>query len=124
MLNLELKKNKLVNCDGLKNLKMLRELYLNENKISDISGLADLPMLKKLDLNTNKMNAMANLPNLPSLEELDLSNNLIADDKCLPYFGLFKNLKTLILTGCPYAEEKGDGLKGEVLVILGTVLNI
>jgi len=83
-----------------------------------------LPNLKKLDLNTNKMNDMSNLPNLPSLEEIDLSNNTIADDKCLPHFASFKNLNTLILSGCPYAEEKGDGLKGEVLVILGTVLNI
>jgi len=70
------------------------------------------------------MNDLSRLPKLPSLEEIDLSSNTIADGNCLPHFATFKNLKTLILSGCPYAEEKGEGLKSEVLVILGTVLNI
>lgn len=28
------------------------------------------------------------------------------------------------MTGCPYAEEKGDSLKNEILVVVGTVLDL
>jgi hypothetical protein len=64
------------------------------------------------------------MPNLPHLNELDLSNNTISDDRCLPKFCEFPNLKTIIMTGCPYAEEKGDSLKNEILVVVGTVLDL
>jgi hypothetical protein len=53
-----------------------------------------------------------------------LSNNKIANGVCLSQFAQFRKLHTLIMTGCPYAEEMGERLKNEVLVILGTKLNI
>ena len=101
----------------------LTELYLNGNKITSISNFGSMPALKKLVLDGNKIENIDKLPKLPSLEVLDLSNNKIATDSCLPLFAKFPKLHTLIMTGCPYAEEKGDSFKNEVLVILGTELN-
>lgn len=100
----------------------LQELYLNENKITDLSALIDLPNLRKLDLNTNKIVSLASKPDLPSLEVLDLSNNLIASGDELLHLGNYGKLRVLILTGCPYAEEQGDKLKNEILIMLGPQL--
>ena len=100
----------------------LQELYLNENKITDLSALIDLPNLRKLDLNTNKIVSLASIPDLPSLEVFDLSNNLIASGDELLHLGNYAKLRVLILTGCPYAEEQGDKLKNEILIMLGPQL--
>lgn len=120
---LELRRNRLVTCDGLGNLGRLTEITLAENKIIDFSGLHNMPCLQKLDLQSNKIEDCTKLPHLPALEELDLSNNLIANGDCLPCFAKYPKLHTLVMTGCPFAEEMGDRLKNEVLVILGTQLD-
>lgn len=50
---LEIRKNKLKNCQGLGNMAKLTELYLDENEITDFSFLQNMPELKKLNLGTN-----------------------------------------------------------------------
>lgn len=122
LVSLELRKNRLTNIVGLSNMASLQELYLNENKITDLKALINLPKLKKLDLNTNKIATLASRPDLPSLEHLDLSNNLIASADELLHLVDYPKLSVLILTGCPFAEEQGDKLKNELLILLGTHL--
>jgi|LauGreDrversion4_2_1035121.scaffolds.fasta_scaffold437202_2 Leucine-rich repeat (LRR) protein len=100
----------------------LQELYLNENKVTDLRDLSGLPSLRKLDLNTNKIASLVSKPDLPSLEVLDLSNNMIANGDELLNLCNYTKLRVLILTGCPYAEEQGDKLKNEILLMLGTHL--
>lgn len=122
LVTLELRRNRLANLEGLSNMASLQELYLNENKIADLSALSALPSLRKLDLNTNKIASLVSKPDLPSLEVLDLSNNLIAAGDELLNLSIYTKLRVLILTGCPYAEEQGDKLKNEILLMLGTQL--
>ena len=122
MVSLELRRNRLTTLVGLSNMSHLQELYLNENKITDLSALTDLPSLRKLDLNTNKIVSLASKPELPSLEVIDLSNNLIASGDELIHLGTFPKLRVIILSGCPYAEEQGDKLKNEILIMIGPQL--
>ena len=103
-------------------MENLQELYLNENKITDLSQLTELPSLKKLDLNTNKIVSLASKPFLPSLEVIDLSNNLIASADEIAHLGSFTKLRVIILNGCPFAEEQGDKLKNEILIMIGPQL--
>ena len=122
LVSLELRRNRLTNLVGLSSMSHLQELYLNENKITDLSALTELPNLRKLDLNTNKIVSLATKPDFPSLEVLDLSNNLIASGDELIHLGSFSKLRVIILTGCPYAEEQGDKLKNELLIMIGLQL--
>ena len=118
ILYLEIKKNKLTDCNAIANMPKLQELYLNENEINDIYGLFNLPALKRLDFNTNKLESFNDLPVLPSLEVLDCSNNPIEKAEELPKLGQIISLNSLAMGGCPFADEKGDDFKKEVLIAL------
>jgi hypothetical protein len=48
----------------------------------------------------------------------------MVNEECVAPLAQFKCLNNVNMTGSPYAEEKADSLKGELLVILGTVLNM
>lgn len=47
---------------------------------------------------------------------------MIASGDELLHLGNYVKLRVLILTGCPYAEEQGDKLKNEILIMLGPQL--
>lgn len=96
----------------------LQELYLNENEITSLKELKNLPALKRLDVNNNKLENLDDLPTLPALERFDFGGNPIEKLTELQKLGQLLSLKHLIMQGCPFAEEKGDDLKKEVLIQL------
>jgi Leucine-rich repeat (LRR) protein len=114
---LELRKNKLIDCNGISNCPSLTEIYLAENEIADISGLKGLPNLKKLHLRANKITSLRSVPGLLALEYLNLRENQVAD---LDIDGLLWTPKLIYLNmqGNPIADEKGDDFKKEVLIKL------
>ena len=118
MLLLELKKNKLINCAGLGNMPQLTELNLSENELTSLKDLNNLPSLKKLNANTNKLESLDDLPDLPALEHFDIGANVIEKAGELPKLATLRRLKVFIMAGNPWADEKGDDLKKEVLIAL------
>lgn len=123
---MELRKNQLTTCLGLSNMENLVELFLTENQITNFKDLCDLPNLKKLDLNLNKITSLKadEMPCLPALEYLDLGANLIeapADGGISNLACFADTLKTLILSGNPFADALGDGVTKEVLLTIPTI---
>jgi len=112
---LNLKKNKLTSCEGIERLYNLHTLILEENEIATLKGLAVLPKLITLNLKTNKLEKLDNLPRLELLEDIQLDANLMATNE-LPKLNETKTLKSLSMGGNPFADEKGDDFKKEVLV--------
>merc|ERR1719362_1657102 len=96
----------------------LTELYLNQNELTSLKELNDLPCLRKLDVNTNKLESLDDIPDLPALEHFDVGANVIEKAGELPKLSGLKKLKVLIMAGNPWADEKGDDLKKEVLIAL------
>lgn len=94
----------------------LCELYLAENEITTLRDLKELPCLKTLNVNTNKIESFNHLPNLPSLEVFDVGANVIEKPNELPKLARYKRLRTFVMAGNPWADEKGDDLKKEVLI--------
>jgi Leucine-rich repeat (LRR) protein len=115
---LEIKKNKLKSCQGISQMARLQELYLNENEITHLADLVGLPALKVLSVNTNKLESLSNLPDLPALEKFDLGSNPIEKLAEVKKLGGLDALSRVIFQGCPFADEKGDDLKKEVLIAL------
>lgn len=112
--------NKLVNCAGIGSMPKLLELNLNGNQLTSLTDLKDMDCLKKLDVGKNKMETLANFPCLPALEYFDAGENLIEKDgeKELDNLRMCKNLKTILMAGNPWVDEKGDDFKKEVLIAL------
>ena len=103
---------------GFTCLDQLEDLNLSENLINTMEGIEKCPKLKKLNLSNNKFEQFENIPDLPALEELNLSLCPISKLDSLGNFIKFKSLKNLNLSETPIAEEKGDDLKKEVLIML------
>lgn len=91
---------------------------MNENEITTLKDIKDLPCLKKLDLNSNKLENLDDIPELPALEHFDIGANVIEKAGELPKLAGLRRLKVLIMAGNPWADEKGDDLKKEVLIAL------
>lgn len=96
----------------------LQELYLNENEITYLKDLSNLPVLKVLSVNTNKLECLDELPSLPSLEKFDVGANPMEKLGEIKKLRNMHCLKTVVFAGCPFADEKGDDLKKEVLIAL------
>lgn len=98
----------------------LLELNLNGNRLITIKELKGLDSLKKLDVGKNKLETLADFPSLPALESFDASENLIEKDgeKELENLSKCSALKTLLMAGNPWVDEKGDDFKKEVLIAL------
>jgi len=75
-----------------------------------------MPNLKKLDLTGNKMERTHSLCDVPSIEELILDGNPIASVKEYNRIAALKHLVSLSMIGCPFADEKGDDFRREVLI--------
>ena len=104
----------------------LTYLNLNGNEITNLSALCGLGSLKKLDIGNNKLEGLSTFPVLPELEILDANTNVIEanGDKELTYLHECTNLHTLIMSGNPWVDEKGDDFKKEVLIALDMLVNI
>ncbi len=98
----------------------LVELNLNGNQLTTLTDLVGLGCLKKLDVGKNKLETLANFPTLPALDHFDASENLIEKDgeKELENLKDCSNLKTILMAGNPWVDEKGDDFKKEVLISL------
>lgn len=70
----------------------------------------------RLEVNGNKIENLNDLPILPALERFDLGGNPIEKITEMRKLGSLLSLKHIILAGCPFADEKGDDLKKEVLI--------
>jgi Leucine-rich repeat (LRR) protein len=75
-----------------------------------------MPNLKKLDLTGNRMERTHSLCDIPSVTELILDGNPIATMKEFMRIGALKQLANLSMLGCPFADEKGDDFRREVLI--------
>ena len=103
----------------------LQELNLFGNQLTSITDLKGLSCLKKLNVGKNKLTTLANFPALPALEFFDASENQInegasADGRTNELTNLKQctNLNTLFMASNPWAEEKADDFKNEVLIAL------
>ena len=123
---LNLSENKLKNCAGLSAMPQLTYLNLNGNQLTSLSALCGLGSLKKLDIGNNKLEGLSTFPVLPELEVLDANTNLIEanGDKELAHLHECTALTTIIMSGNPWVDEKGDDFKKEVLIALSELENI
>lgn len=119
LISLSLNKNLIVNFKGLVNLTNLEKLSAAENpELTSITGLENCPKLKSLNLEKTKIETFDTVPVLPCLEEMNLTGCPIAKLEEIGKLITLKNLQSLNLTETPLAEEKGEDLKKEVLIIL------
>ena len=89
-----------------------------ENQLTTLTGIKNCPKLKKLNVPLNKIETFDTVPDLPCLEELNMSGCPIAKLEEICKLISLKKLCNLNLTETPLAEEKGDDLKKEVLILL------
>ena len=116
---LSLNKNKLINLKGIENLTNLETLSAAENpELTQIGGIQNCPKLQSLNIEKTKVESFESVPDLPSLKELNMTGCPIAKIEEIGKLISLKSLQSLNLTETPIAEEKGDDLKKEVLIIL------
>ena len=115
---LSMNKNQLENLEGITNLKSLKELHLNENQITSLRGISGCNSLRVLNLNQNKLEGFDEVPNLPALEEISMTHCPITSIAEVGKLIKYKNLRSLNLSETPLAEEQGEALKKEVLILL------
>ena len=116
--SLSMNKNKLVNLEGLENLSRLETLSVAENQLTSITGISGCPNLSKLNLAGNKIEVFDSVPDLPGLQEINMTGCPIAKIEEVGKLITLKSLNSLNFTETPLAEEKGDDLKKEVLILL------
>lgn len=123
---LELRGNKLLSLEGLRNMPKLTHLYLAQNEIVSLAGLENLPVLETVHLRGNKIERIdaESLPSLPALKYLNLRENPIPATSELVKLSAFPGLKRLHVQGGPLAEEVGDNLKKEILIVLPNLLDV
>jgi Leucine-rich repeat (LRR) protein len=117
---LSLNKNKLSSLAGLDELPLLQVLSVTETEtLSSFKGISNCPNLSKLVLSQNsKLEGIDEVPDLPGLEELHLNGCPIAKLEDVEKLKTLRRLKVLNLAETPLAEEKGDDLKKEILILL------
>ena len=120
IVTLLLAENRLQNCAGISALPKLQELNLSGNKINTVADLQGLGALKKLDLSKNKLQDLKDFPCMPALETLDLQENAIEKDgeAALMCLTEQESLRTLLMQGNAWVDDKGDEFKKEVLIAL------
>ena len=120
LVELLMQKNRLETCVGLGNMPKLITLNLQGNKLTTLSDLKGLVCLKTLDVGKNKLTSLAKFPALPAMETFDCSENLIEQngEKELENLSECASLKTLLMAGNPWVDEKADDFKKEVLIAL------
>lgn len=79
ILSIDLSNNKLINFQGLQNLKSLVRLTARRNDINDISVLENLTKLREINLEYNKLTKIDVFRNLVNLKNIQISENEISD---------------------------------------------
>ena len=99
---------------------MLQTLSVSENEtLTSMKGISNCPNLTKLTLSANpKFEGIDEVPDLPSLEELHLNGCPISKLEDIAKLKTLTSLTTINLAETPLAEEKGDDLKKEILILL------
>ena len=99
---LGLASNRLRSLQGVEAAVGLRELYADHNIIDDTAPILGLSQLHTVELSANRLRSIQVAP-LSLLEELWLSDNPIDDAAALADVAVLPRLKTLYLSGCPFA---------------------
>ena len=116
---LSLNKNKLITLKGIENLTNLETLSAAENPaLTQIGGIQNCPKLQSLNIEKTKVESFESVPDLPALKELNMTGCPIAKIEEIGKLISLKSLQSLNLTETPIAEEKGDDLKKEVLIVV------
>lgn len=90
----------------------------NEN-LTSLSGISNCPNLTRIIAKSNpKFESIDQIPDLPGLEELDLSGCPLSKLEDIEKLKTLPSLVQLNLAETPLAEEKGDDLKKEILILL------
>ena len=71
-----------------------------------------------MNLQANKIESFDAIPHLPALKEINLQGNPITKLAEIGKLIAFSNLASINLLETPIAEEKGDDLRKEVLILL------
>ncbi len=108
-INLNQKKVRDADLEGLKPLKYVTELHLQESHLTDVgvAHLQDFKQLQELDLHKSLYisdKGLESLKYLPRLTKLELSYTRISD-KGVEHLAALKSLKTLHLTGTRVTAE-------------------
>ena len=98
----------------------LQELNLFGNQLISFADLIGFHCLKKLNVGKNKLITLAKFPALPALEHFDASDNQITEkgEEELDHLKNCSKLSTLLMSGNPWVEDKGEDFKKEVLIAL------
>ena len=99
----------------------LVELYLAENELVSLEGLENVPSLKKLHCRKNQIAKLQKIGTLPAIEYLNLRENPIENIKEAQHLKSLMTLKSLNIKASPPSEELGDGVKKEILILLGNL---
>ena len=115
---LSLNQNKMTDLTGITNLPCLETLSMNNNELTSLNGITGCNALKVLNLNQNKLEGFDVVPDLPGLEEISMTHCPISKIAELGKLIKYTKLRTLNVLETPLAEEAGESLKKEVLILL------
>ena len=96
----------------------METLSVADNELTSIKGITACNKLKTLILDRTKLEAFDDVPDLPGLEEISMVGTPLAKLEEVGKLISFRKLRSLNLSETPLAEEKGDDLKKEVLILL------
>lgn len=102
----------------------LLTLTASQNLLVSISHLEGLPKLATLKVNNNKLATLNPAPNLPKLAVLDLTANLIEKVDEFNHLVPLPSLRHIIVAENQVANEMGDGIRKEIIMILQQIERI
>ena len=119
---LSIRDNELSTCDGLRELKSLRQLDVSGNALHDLGDLSALSRLEVLRSADNHLKALGNLESLQALQSLDIANNHFNTLEEIQELRPLPLLKSLLVAGNPMMDAADVRL--HVLNILPTLVSL
>ncbi|CAE7490243.1 lrrc23 [Symbiodinium sp. CCMP2592] len=111
---LRLSSNQLASAAGLNKSPKLEVLELSENALADLNDVYRLPCLSTLEISKNKFESLiAPWHEMAALKVLDVSQNAFADASALKPLEVMKELRSLVVAGCPVEEQAAGGFQTE-----------
>jgi len=117
---LRLSSNQLASAAGLNKSPKLEVLELSENALADLNDVYRLPCLSTLEISKNKLESLIDpWHEMAALKVLDVSQNAFADVSALKPLEVMKELRSLVVAGCPLEEQDGVNIRLEILIYQG-----